>query len=470
MNKEHSRIPFMFRKVGQSDLIVNELGQWGLFPNKTVGQLLDNDCLNNEKLTSLGLTQSSTSWQLESAKIQILKKYRKKSEKISYLILVPTLRCNLSCNYCQVSRAHENAKGFDWGEEELRLFAEFVNKNCSKNLKIEFQGGEPTLRIDLIRKIIKIVKGNTDLSEFVICTNMVNLSNELLELVESENLTISTSIDGPKETMTINRTAEDVISEKILCNIKDVIDRFGHSKISALPTITEAQRKDPETLINYYFDLGFSSIFLRPVNFQGFARKKHKDISNQINEWNAFYNKCLEIIRTKNSERYFEEYYLASILRNIFLNADSGYVDFKSPSKYCQNYCVIDFDGTIYPTDESRMLTRTRTIDLAVGSLKDGLDTEFIKSLDYNGIHQTHSDCIHCTYHPFCGIDMVDDFSRHQRLDLPKRKTWFCNRQINIFDFIFMQIEAKNIPWTSTFLDWIFKSKKHSNPVELFYD
>src|SRR5262249_41839291 len=35
------------------------------------------------------------------------------AEGISYLILVPTLRCNLACDYCQVSRAAEGAKGFD---------------------------------------------------------------------------------------------------------------------------------------------------------------------------------------------------------------------------------------------------------------------------------------------------------------------------------------------------------------------
>src|SRR4051794_20499011 len=33
---------------------------------------------------------------------------------LDYLILVPTLRCNLSCSYCQVSRAPFEARGFDW--------------------------------------------------------------------------------------------------------------------------------------------------------------------------------------------------------------------------------------------------------------------------------------------------------------------------------------------------------------------
>lgn len=32
---------------------------------------------------------------------------------LDYLILVPTLRCNLSCSYCQVSRAGLKQPGFD---------------------------------------------------------------------------------------------------------------------------------------------------------------------------------------------------------------------------------------------------------------------------------------------------------------------------------------------------------------------
>ena len=55
-------------------------------------------------------------------------KFSKKNRNIGYLILIPTLRCNLSCSYCQVSRAPEKAKGFDWSDETLARFEEFVKK------------------------------------------------------------------------------------------------------------------------------------------------------------------------------------------------------------------------------------------------------------------------------------------------------------------------------------------------------
>ncbi|WP_380785419.1 hypothetical protein [Sphingomonas sp. R86521] len=38
---------------------------------------------------------------------------------LDYLILVPTLRCNLSCSYRRMSRVAEAQRGFDWSEETL---------------------------------------------------------------------------------------------------------------------------------------------------------------------------------------------------------------------------------------------------------------------------------------------------------------------------------------------------------------
>src|SRR3546814_17638525 len=38
---------------------------------------------------------------------------------LDYLILVPTLRCNLSCSYCPVSRVNAGRSGFDWHEDTL---------------------------------------------------------------------------------------------------------------------------------------------------------------------------------------------------------------------------------------------------------------------------------------------------------------------------------------------------------------
>ncbi len=67
---------------------------------------------------------------------------------MDYLILVPTLRCNLACGYCQVSRVNENTQGFDWTDDTHVAVLDLLDTLTTKTIKIEFQGGEPLLALD----------------------------------------------------------------------------------------------------------------------------------------------------------------------------------------------------------------------------------------------------------------------------------------------------------------------------------
>ena len=70
-------------------------------------------------------------------------------------------------------------------------------------------------------------------------------------------------------------------------------------------------------------------------------------------------------------------------------------VDFRSPARYGSHYMVIDYDGTLYPTDEARMLSRTRHVDLSLGNLETAFDTEKSHELNQSAVHQVHHDRIH---------------------------------------------------------------------------
>ena len=303
---------FKFREVGNKLLITNEVGDFDFFSQDLVSRFFNGDLKDEEEnqLRDLSvLIDNNEQWKYFSLARRIQDKYSPRPRKINYLILIPTLRCNLSCSYCQVSRAPEKAKGFDWDHETLDRFDQFLANSEIDHLKVEFQGGEPSLRLDLVKSIIQIVKKNSVSSEFVICSNMVNMDSDLLDLLENEDFTISTSIDGSLSTMTKNRTFENDISKNIFNNFNYILKNYGPEKIAALPTITENQINKPDEVIGTYLDLGFQSIFLRPVNYMGFARKKHKDASQAIKEWNKFYSDAMEIIRQANANQYFEEFF-----------------------------------------------------------------------------------------------------------------------------------------------------------------
>ena len=135
------------------------------------------------------------------------KKFVKKStpQELNYFIIVPTLRCNLACSYCQVSRAHEGAQGFDWDEKEFELFLKFFEKNSGRTPKVEIQGGEPLLVFDKLKKLIAKVFEIRASAEIVICTNLQNIPEGFWEFIKPKNVFISTSIDGTVETHNRNR-------------------------------------------------------------------------------------------------------------------------------------------------------------------------------------------------------------------------------------------------------------------------
>ena len=465
--------PFRFRPVLDRLLLTNEVGDYAFFASDVVERFFTGSLSNEEhrKFRDLSvLIEKGDEWRLTSLMRRIRSTHTGRHGRLSYLIVIPTLRCDLSCSYCQVSRAPLNADGYDWTDERLAQFERFVSTIASDHLKLEFQGGEPTLRPDLLNNIIEICDQQFKTAEFVVCTNLTRLTTEMEDIFARDDVIISTSIDGPPSAMTANRTGSDELSEAVLQNFEYITDKYGPEKVSALPTVTDNILADPKELIDFYVSLGFQSIFLRPVNHMGFARKAHRDLSRDAATWNQFYRLALEHIVDINDDSYFEEFYLALLVRSIFGEIRHDFVDLRSPSRFASDYCVIDFDGALYPSDEARMLSRTRTVDLSIGTMMEGFDAEKVAQLNLHAVNQVHPDCIHCAYMPYCGIDIIDDISRYGRTDIPKHETWFCQRHISLFDLVFEKVASQDRRYLTVFLKWLYRRADPPLTFELFHD
>ncbi len=455
-------------------LITNEAGDYNFFAPDVMERFFEGTLSGDERRAlrdlSVLIEDDGESWRLSSLMRRIRETHVRHPPQLSYLIVIPTLRCDLACNYCQVSRAPLDAKGVDWTEDRVLDFERFVNRIDTDHLKLEFQGGEPTLRADLLNRIIEICSSRFRTTEFVICTNLTRLTNDVETLFARDDVVISTSIDGPPGVMTSNRTQAAELSHAVFRNLDYIVRKYGPEKVSALPTITDQLLGAPDVLIDFYVSLGFQSIFLRPVNYMGFARKTFRTLSQNAAAWNRFYRRALEHIVSINDDGYFEEFYLSLLVRSVFGGLQHGYVDLRSPSRFASDYCVIDFDGTLYPSDEARMLSRTRSADLSVGTMKNGFDAKKVEVLNWHAINQSHPDCSHCAYMPYCGIDIVDDISRSGRIDVPKHDTWFCRRQMGLFDLIFEKVASQDRRYLTVFLKWLYRREDPPPTFELFHD
>ena len=357
------------------------------------------------------------------------------SDGPAYIVLVPTLRCDLRCTYCQVTPAPLTARGFDWSDETLEKTLEFLDRLPSDEIQIEFQGGEPFLRLDILQTIAAFARRRFQKTRFVVCSNLQSLNDEIIAFMDHDDVLISTSLDGPHPIHTRNRTGDTALTDAFFRNLQRVISLIGTERVSALPTIDVENPPDPEDLISAYEEFGFTSLYLRPVNYHGLARKNHP-ASKSPTSWSSYYRGFIHrlIERNVRTGMVMEEFYLALCLRRILAPGVDNHTDLRNPNIPAGTNVLIDFDGRIYPSDEARMLARIRHVDLSIGNVAEGLDKEKIALLAPGHVNNFDPDCIHCPYQPFCGTDPVDDLSRFGRIDVPRSESWFCQRQLTVFD------------------------------------
>lgn len=365
-------------------------------------------------------------------------RHSSRSNGIGYVILVPTLRCNLSCEYCQVSRAAENAKGHDWTDETLRAVLDFLDGIEHRSPKIEFQGGEPLLRLDLLKVVREFCRARFDAPTFVVCSNLQSVNEDAWVFFADEDTHLSTSLDGDTGTHTAQRTSDPVRTNEFLTNLASFIDRYGQDRVSALPTIDLARPFDADAVIDAYAAFGMASIYLRPVNRQGFARRRDA-AWNEAEIWSDIHSTFIRrlIARNFSDGTTFEEFYFTHALRRVLRSGIDNHVDIRNPNILADGYVVVDHDGRLYPTDEARMITRVGKIDLSIGSVRDGIDPTKVQALNAWSFNDLDPDCQHCAFQPFCGTDVVDDVSRYGRIDIPRHDTWFCQRHTALYSLVF---------------------------------
>ncbi len=439
-----SLLPFRFEGLGNDLLFSNEAGDF-FFSNEPT---LDRMALGQPTLGDLtflkarGFAYDHIDDFYVGSFVDRLALRKAIPSATSYLIVVPTLRCDHACSYCQVSRAPVGARGFDWSEETFERFLKFLDTLPAEHIQIEFQGGEPTLRLDLIERVVVACEARFERCRFIVCTHLRTVDPKLIELMERHEIGISTSIDGPDDIHTQNRTGDLVVTRQVIDNATSIIERFGSERLSALPTITREDYGRIAEIVDRYVDLGLTSIYLRPVNYQGFARKRHPDSVTNDDEWFSAYRAALQHIFAHNrrSERKITEFTLELALRRILRPGENGHVDLRSPNPPARDYLVIDYDGRLYPSDEARMVTRVGVIDLAIGDLATGLDQQKVDWLAWNQMNDVHETCQHCAFQPYCGIDVIDDIARYGRIDGIKEDTRFCRSNKSMFRMVFSML------------------------------
>lgn len=368
-------------------------------------------------------------------------------------IIVPTLQCAHSCRYCQVSRSLADT-GFSMSTEHIERACDSIFESPSKTLTIEFQGGDPLLKFDLVRQAIEKIANRNKTEKrnvrFVIASTLHQITDEILAFLKSHSVFLSTSIDGPMELHNRNRPlpSRDAY-QRTVAGIALAKKFLGHSAVSALMTTTRESLNQPEAIVDEYVNLGFNEVFIRWLSPFGFAKRNKGSLAYPLNSFKQFYQRAFERILYWNRKgEPIREVGAAIVLNKILSPFDAGYIDLQSPSAAGIAVMVYNYDGWIYPSDEARMLAESGDTSLRLGQIGDSLET-LLSSPVANHIVRSSlgrfvPGCSDCAFNPYCGPDPVSTHSQFGHMDAPVYWTDHCKRNTWLFDFIFNRLRESD--------------------------
>lgn len=117
-------------------------------------------------------------------------------EKIRLLVLRVTERCNLRCAYCYAARDGEAPFDMD---EETALRAVELCCPAGESLRIQFTGGEPLLRLDLMEAATAFGQSTGRRLILSVQTNGTLLTPEICQRLRAIRCGIGVSLDGVGE-------------------------------------------------------------------------------------------------------------------------------------------------------------------------------------------------------------------------------------------------------------------------------
>jgi His-Xaa-Ser system radical SAM maturase HxsB len=380
-------------------------------------------------------------------------------------IFVVTLRCNHTCQYCQVSRAPLGGSGHDMSAEHAALAVDRLFESPSPVITVEFQGGEPLLAFDRIRQIVGLVEARNVAEQrsiqYVITTTLHHLTDEILDFAQQHQIQFSTSLDGPAFLHNANRPtpAKDAY-ERTVDGIERVRAKLGHDAVSALTTITSKSLEHPQAIIDEYVARGFNSISLRPLSPYGFAKTSAKRLDYSMNEFIGFYMKALSYLMKLNAQGTFiSEGYASLLLTNILTPFASGYVDLRSPLGAGLGTLVYNYDGDVYPSDESRMFLEMGEDGLKLGNvsqpLKELLQSPVIEMLLSAGVAEALPGCSDCALVPYCGADPIEHFARQGDPIGHRSFSSFCQKNTALLTHLFQLLRDGNNETQKILMSWL---------------
>jgi His-Xaa-Ser system radical SAM maturase HxsB len=253
---------------------------------------------------------------------------------------------------------------------------------------------------------------------------------------------VSTSIDGPEYVHDQNRPFKNGCGtfQTAVASIKKIQARG--IRVGAIQTTTRTSLKYPREIVRAYKDLGFDSIFIRPLTPLGKATLNWENIGYTPEEYLAFYREVIdELVKINQYERFMKEDHSSILISRIegkFVN----YMELRSPCGASIGQLAYYADGDIFTCDEGRMLHEMgdhtfRLGNVVTSSYSDIINNGVCRTVCASSILETIPNCCDCVYQPYCGTCPVVNYAKSCDIIEKAPRGYRCKIYAGMLDFLF---------------------------------
>ena len=270
-----------------------------------------------------------------------------------------TDKCNLRCKYC-----YENKKESDIPFEYIKDLIDYELEQKNKYSIINFYGGEPLLKKEMIVKTIDYINSKKSETVFYYCmtTNGTLIDDEFLKYMKDNNfISIGYSIDGIEKSHNLNRITADGKGsfEKVLENAKKVLKEFKN--VVAMVVVTKNNIEYLDENVKFLINIGFKFINLQFNYLDNWEDKDLEIIKKQYENISKIY--ADEIIKENDIN-------IPLIDDKVRTHVEEGY-NCNKECKMGMKTINIGTDGNFYPC-----MQFVGDSNFIIGNCKDGINVE----------------------------------------------------------------------------------------------
>jgi His-Xaa-Ser system radical SAM maturase HxsB len=457
-------MPFKHRTIGEQVLVTNTEGNFVILDKGEFTSFLEGSVPPGSplyaRLAERNLVRAEANLGKIAERLSARRRFIHYGPNLH--IVVVTLRCNETCVYCHASRADMSATNTDMSPETADRTVEQIFKTTNPSVTIEFQGGEPLVAFDIVKRIVEKARQVNETAgkhlEFTMVSNLSLLDDEKLEYLVTNKVQICTSIDGPEHLHDKQRKLPGLSAHKAatqaIRKVNDAYKGMGLDPtlyhVEALLTTTRDALPRWKEIVDTYVDLGCRALFLRPVDPFGFADRTAPRVEYPRAEYMEFYRQAVDYMigLNRNGVEILERF-AAIFLTKILGGEDPNFLDIRNPCGAAIGQVAYNYDGKVFTCDEGRMLHEmgdsTFLIgDVSTSSYREMMGHETVRAMAVASNLDAQPDCVNCTYQAYCGVCPVHNHRTQGSIFGRMRESTLCAVHKGIQDYLFEKIGSRD--------------------------